>query len=243
MLSILKPGIFLGAASPSSSHPRSFGSLGNCKHSFSSRMQDMNPVTLSSPNAAKHPVEHVGSPPHRARQERLLRQSLLSAHSLNFKPHSLSSAKHSPRIETQGPELQGRHGGRSAKPPPVSSAVARSVADQCSLAHVGAELEGKTEGLPSDTETAAPFQLKVMLSVEGARGACGRSAWTGAAGERIRQRPAARPASFEPTDNGDASEGEALMTIGCFLDAQRALDRMGSPAPPAGAKPGRRDTH
>mmetsp|Transcript_22585 Transcript_22585/g.56487 ORF Transcript_22585/g.56487 Transcript_22585/m.56487 type:complete len:202 (+) Transcript_22585:895-1500(+) len=201
-------------------------------------MQDMNPVTLSSPKAAKHPVEHVGSPPHLARQDRLLRQSLLSAHSLNFKPHSLSSAKHSPRMETQGPLLQGRQGGRSAKPPPVSSVVARRVADQCSLTQVGADLAGKMEGLFSETERVAPFQLKVMASVEGGAGVVGRSAWTGAAGERRRERPAARPASLAPTEEEEASDGEALISNGCLLTARRAFESMGCLKPPAGAKPG-----
>lgn len=126
---------FLGALGPSSSHPRSLGSFGKERHSLSSRMHDMNPVIVSSPKDAKHPVEQVGSPPQRARQESPLRQSLLSAHALKLFPQRDSSAKHCPLMDTHAPLLQGRHGGRSANPPPVSSTVERRVADQCWVLH------------------------------------------------------------------------------------------------------------
>jgi hypothetical protein len=96
----------------------------------------MNPVIVSSPKDAKQPVEQVGSPPQRARHDRPLRQSLLSAHALKLFPQSESSAKHCPLIETQGPLLHGKQGGRSANPPPVSSTVERRVADQCWLEQV-----------------------------------------------------------------------------------------------------------
>ena len=63
--------------------------------------------------------------------------TLSPAHALNAVPQPLaSSAKQGPLTDTQGPVDHGRHGGRSAKPPPVSSVVARSMADQCWPLHV-----------------------------------------------------------------------------------------------------------
>mmetsp|Transcript_7680 Transcript_7680/g.18596 ORF Transcript_7680/g.18596 Transcript_7680/m.18596 type:complete len:270 (-) Transcript_7680:17-826(-) len=129
---------FLGAAAPSSSQPFSFGSLGKLMHSLSSSAQLRKVVMVSSPKAAKHPVEQVGSPPHRARHESPLVQSLFFVQASKEGPQPDSSAKQGPSTDTHGPVDHGRHGGRSENPPPVSSAEAmfRRASDQCFCPHV-----------------------------------------------------------------------------------------------------------
>jgi hypothetical protein len=90
---------------------------------------------------------------------RFIGSTLSLRHSLNDLPHPFtSSAKQGPLTETQGPEDQGRQGGKSAKPPPVSSVVASKISDQCLPEHVAADC-CETEDEDTAFETPASAML------------------------------------------------------------------------------------